>query len=580
MPAASSYLEAQLGGPGRRDTAMILYEGWAEKESRYLGRWRSRWLVLFKDQHSRLPALCTFKEARCDWDQSTYPVATERIVLVGASCIAFPSWHYGVREHVFHLQARSGDFFFSTGTSADAAGWARSVGQSIAEAALRLGGISIADDQTEGRDSVGSPDSSSTAADWLHPISSSSSGGGSTPCCNADPELQGGTIDDGSGVGIRGRSEGIGFTPAACVRPAAVLSTPITAGNVNGVPELAGPSPSSRQQRQRQQSPRKRSVSWGGTTDEPMGAGSSNVSRAMTAAIAGAAAAAEAEAEVQAAHKATEQAKLAAAGAAAVAAVTPRSDAVTEGGSAAPCTSIGTCTPTPSVAESSPEAQALAAENRVLATQVRRLKQTLEEVAIAELENELESLDMQEADLEDELANAREAMEEAMEQSEEQSEEQAVRRSAVADGVASRAVATALRVANGNGEHEAAATGPDRAETVAGSTNGHTNGDTVDGSGGAADEDESLVAASNTVAEIEQALVTLRLRQHFCKDQIEQLSSGAPAAIRTHSSSSLGSEVGGSPRSSFSETQRATTPGGRESGASDAEEDGYVPFAV
>ena len=159
-----TYLEAQLGGPGRRETAMILHEGWADKESRYLGRWRPRWLVLFRDNQSQLPALCTFKQARCDWDPSTYPVATERVVLVGASCIGFPAWHYGARQHVFHLQARQGDFFFATQTGAEVANWARAIGQSIAEAALRLGGVASAADHAEGRYSYGSPELTSPSA--------------------------------------------------------------------------------------------------------------------------------------------------------------------------------------------------------------------------------------------------------------------------------------------------------------------------------------------------------------------------------------------------------------------------------
>ena len=66
----------QLGGPSRSETAMILHEGWVDKESKYLGRWRPRWLVLFRDRASHLPVLCTFKEARHEW----HPLATPRYV--------------------------------------------------------------------------------------------------------------------------------------------------------------------------------------------------------------------------------------------------------------------------------------------------------------------------------------------------------------------------------------------------------------------------------------------------------------------------------------------------------------------
>ena len=57
-------IEQQLGGLSRAATCDILFEGWCDKESKWLGRWRPRWLILFRDQHSRLPALCTFKEPR------------------------------------------------------------------------------------------------------------------------------------------------------------------------------------------------------------------------------------------------------------------------------------------------------------------------------------------------------------------------------------------------------------------------------------------------------------------------------------------------------------------------------------
>ena len=60
---------------------MILHEGWVDKESKYLGRWRPRWLVLFRDRASHLPVLCTFKDARHVWDPLETPrcVATERL---------------------------------------------------------------------------------------------------------------------------------------------------------------------------------------------------------------------------------------------------------------------------------------------------------------------------------------------------------------------------------------------------------------------------------------------------------------------------------------------------------------------
>ena len=64
----------------------LMCEGWVQKESRLLLEWRTRWLVLYRDHVSQLPVLCTFKEARCDWDLAAMPEPTERIDLVGCSC--------------------------------------------------------------------------------------------------------------------------------------------------------------------------------------------------------------------------------------------------------------------------------------------------------------------------------------------------------------------------------------------------------------------------------------------------------------------------------------------------------------
>ena len=64
----------------------LICEGWVQKESRLLLEWRTRWLVLYRDHVSQLPVLCTFKDARCDWDLAAMPEPTERIDLVGCSC--------------------------------------------------------------------------------------------------------------------------------------------------------------------------------------------------------------------------------------------------------------------------------------------------------------------------------------------------------------------------------------------------------------------------------------------------------------------------------------------------------------
>lgn len=130
-------VETQLGGLNRQETAEILHEGWAQKESRHLGLWRPRWLVLFRDRRSQLPVLCTFKRSRADWSlREPPPAATERIPLVGAICVPSRELVRGT-PNVFWVQARSGNYFFAAGGSSECEKWARAIGESAAEAALR-----------------------------------------------------------------------------------------------------------------------------------------------------------------------------------------------------------------------------------------------------------------------------------------------------------------------------------------------------------------------------------------------------------------------------------------------------------
>ena len=137
MQQVASGVEQQLGGINRQETAEILHEGWAQKESRHLGLWRPRWLVLFRDRRSQLPVLCTFKHARADWSASpSAPAATERIPLVGAICVPSRELVRGT-PNVFWVQARSGNYFFAAGRSSECEKWARAIGESAAEAALR-----------------------------------------------------------------------------------------------------------------------------------------------------------------------------------------------------------------------------------------------------------------------------------------------------------------------------------------------------------------------------------------------------------------------------------------------------------
>ena len=63
---------------------------------------RPRWLVLFRDSRSRLPVLCSFKRPRSEWNTAAAgpPKATERIVLVGAACMAMRG-HVRGKDHTF-----------------------------------------------------------------------------------------------------------------------------------------------------------------------------------------------------------------------------------------------------------------------------------------------------------------------------------------------------------------------------------------------------------------------------------------------------------------------------------------------
>ena len=97
-------IEAQLGGPGRIETAQILHEGWVDKLSRHLGRWRRRWNILFVDRHSGYPALCSFKHERCEWDPLASPIATERITPLIRACVAPPDYVEVGRPHIFCVQ--------------------------------------------------------------------------------------------------------------------------------------------------------------------------------------------------------------------------------------------------------------------------------------------------------------------------------------------------------------------------------------------------------------------------------------------------------------------------------------------
>ena len=145
----------------------LVVEGWVQKESRLLREWRARWLVLYRDHVTQLPVLCTFKEARRDWDWAAMPEPTERVDLIGCSCgiqadptsagsldsaLAFSlslrsltsSGSKAAPTHVFTVSSQSTTFAFATESADESQRWVGEISRGIAEAAMeacRRGGM-------------------------------------------------------------------------------------------------------------------------------------------------------------------------------------------------------------------------------------------------------------------------------------------------------------------------------------------------------------------------------------------------------------------------------------------------------
>ena len=145
----------------------LICEGWVQKESRLLLEWRARWLVLYRDHVTHLPVLCTFKEARCDWDWAAMPEPTERVDLIGCSCaiqadpsstndltfslslrsvrsLTFSSGSKAAPTHVFTVSSQSATFAFATESAHESQRWVGEISRGIAEAAMeacRRGGV-------------------------------------------------------------------------------------------------------------------------------------------------------------------------------------------------------------------------------------------------------------------------------------------------------------------------------------------------------------------------------------------------------------------------------------------------------
>ena len=163
----------------------LICEGWVQKESRLLLEWRTRWLVLYRDHVSQLPVLCTFKDARCDWDLAAMPEPTERIDLVGCSCgiqadpslstndLTFSLSLRSVKSltvskaaptHVFTVSNQAATFAFATESTHEAQRWVGEISLGIAEAAMakaavacQRGGVPCALPQTPTAQTLAEP---------------------------------------------------------------------------------------------------------------------------------------------------------------------------------------------------------------------------------------------------------------------------------------------------------------------------------------------------------------------------------------------------------------------------------------
>lgn len=118
----------------------VVLEGWAEKESRFVGSWRRRWLVLAREQGVGA-TLLTYATARSEWTHGE-PSPTESIRL--AEAVAADLCPHGAgrsRPHAFRLTTRTRDFLFATATPEAAVRWLDTLAHELAAAAA--GGPSV-----------------------------------------------------------------------------------------------------------------------------------------------------------------------------------------------------------------------------------------------------------------------------------------------------------------------------------------------------------------------------------------------------------------------------------------------------
>lgn len=101
----------------------VLLDGWVEKKSRWVGRWRMRFLVFYREPFTGLPVLLTF---RC----AALITTTERIDPVRA-CACGPT--RGL-QHGFRVYSQSGDsVLFLTSTPDESEAWVRAILHAVSQ---------------------------------------------------------------------------------------------------------------------------------------------------------------------------------------------------------------------------------------------------------------------------------------------------------------------------------------------------------------------------------------------------------------------------------------------------------------
>jgi hypothetical protein len=96
----------------------IIKEGWLEKRSRHLKKWRRRWTVLTSTY------LATFKEERM------YLTATEKIAVIDFRNLGTSEDEIGI-QHTFRLDTAKGSFYFKADSYVEKEMWLGCLGRTV-----------------------------------------------------------------------------------------------------------------------------------------------------------------------------------------------------------------------------------------------------------------------------------------------------------------------------------------------------------------------------------------------------------------------------------------------------------------